>query len=115
MVSVEVPMQPDGMVWLVVQIDTDEAMLVDGGECRCGDDPQRPDCPDRVLAEVEAKRRIVQLHGETMLPHVGRGGMCRECESASYPCPTVQHLAAVYEGRDGYDRPGVTRREEWRP
>jgi hypothetical protein len=64
--------------------------------------------PARVLAEVAAKRRIVQLHGETMLPHVGGGGMCRECESASYPCSTVQHLAAVYADRDGY-------REEWRP
>lgn len=47
--------------------------------------------PARVLAEVEAKRLMLDLH--------------RECTGACY---VVRVLALPYAGRDGY-------REEWRP
>lgn len=77
--------------------------------------------PARVLAEVDAKRRILDEHGAS-------GGTCRTCcgepdrevrwdgeEEAvewaradkPWPCPTVRLLAQPYAGRDGW-------REEWR-
>lgn len=57
--------------------------------------------PARVLAEVEAKRQIVEHHGE---PHE-----CPEYDVAwDSPCPTLRHLAAVYADHPDY-------REEWKP
>jgi len=47
--------------FLLARIAEDEAWA-NRTDCGCGDHaawPQRPDCPDRVLAECEAKRRIV--------------------------------------------------------
>lgn len=68
--------------------------------------------PARVLAECEAKRRIVEdEHGD------GRDGdyiepFCRTCsddESLTYlPCPTLRILAVVYADHPDY-------REEWKP
>jgi Family of unknown function (DUF6221) len=66
--------------------------------------------PARVLAEVEAKRAILDEHN---LSYEGS----RECYSCSdkrgddiepYPCPTVRLLALPYADRPGY-------RDEWRP
>ena len=63
--------------------------------------------PARVLAEVDAKRRILDLHH-------AEDGCCYTCsdkrgDSAERaPCPTVCLLALPMAGRDGY-------REEWRP
>jgi len=66
--------------------------------------------PVRVLAEVAAKRRILDEHN---LGYIGS----RECRCCSdkrgddvepYPCPTVRLLALPYADRPGY-------REEWRP
>ena len=64
--------------------------------------------PARVLAEVGAKRRIVDAHTPTS------GGLCPTCwEGAEWggpaasPCPTLRLLAQPYAGRDGW-------REEWR-
>ena len=61
--------------------------------------------PARVLAECEAKRRIVELHREvTFEEAVERAaGGCR-CRGG-WPCPTLRALAAVY----------ADHREEWRP
>lgn len=64
-------------------------------------------CPARVLAEVAAKRTIVEMHGS----FVGR--VCDRCSSdwattTTMPCLTVRVLASVYA-----DRPGFL--EEWRP
>ncbi|OLT24379.1 hypothetical protein BJF79_13635 [Actinomadura sp. CNU-125] len=57
--------------------------------------------PARVLAEVEAKRQIVDIHE----------GL-HSCGAADYdnadPCPTLQLLAQVYAGHPSY-------RKEWRP
>lgn len=57
--------------------------------------------PSRVLAEVEAKRRILDEHEGV-----------HTCGDRTYDfrewCPTLRALALPYAGRPGY-------REEWRP
>ena len=59
-------------------------------------------CP-RWLAECEAKRAIVELHHAA-----GRSGLCDECHSKVWPCPTLRLLALPHAGHPDY-------REEWRP
>jgi hypothetical protein len=85
----------------------------------------------RMLAEVEAKRRMLDLHepepsgyqyGRYVYPALGDLA-CSHCESlchsssgiscngspdAPWPCPTVRLIAAVYAEHPDY-------REEWRP
>jgi hypothetical protein len=71
--------------------------------------------PPRVLAEVEAKRRILDLHAESDFPYDPDDGpgdyswaaKCMTCYGDD-PCPTLRLLALPYAGREGY-------REEWRP
>ncbi len=84
--------------------------------------------PPRVLAEVEAKRRILDLHvGAHDCPEMvtgtypadwppdapwGKAGQPWAHPSVEHfedgqPCPTVRLLAQPYAGRDGW-------REEWR-
>jgi len=70
--------------------------------------------PARVLAEVEAKRRILDLHhGDWPYdPEDGPGDyswteQCQGCYKPA-PCPTVCLLALPYADRPGYQ-------EEWRP
>jgi hypothetical protein len=69
--------------------------------------------PARVVAEVEAKRRIIAEHQPLV------SGSCRVCtvwdedddwqaRGFLFPCPTVRLLALPYADRPGY-------REEWRP
>jgi hypothetical protein len=76
--------------------------------------------PARALAEVDAKRRILDLHAPST-DHKSRA-VCQHCSElchsrsglgcddpdAPYPCPTVQLVALPYTDRAGY-------REEWRP
>ena len=57
----------------------------------------------RAMAEREAKRRIVELHHTA-----GRSGLCDECHSKVWPCPTLRLLALPYADHPDY-------REEWRP
>lgn len=72
--------------------------------------------PARVLAEVEAKRRIIELHTARGVP----GGppflwACNVCDRSPvdwewttlWPCPTLRLLALPWAGHDDY-------REEWR-
>lgn len=78
-------------------------VVVDVGET---DEPQNAEHiatwdPARVLAEVDAKRQIVDEHAV-------RGGTCSACSWQDAPCTTVRLLALPYADRDGY-------REEWRP
>jgi hypothetical protein len=69
--------------------------------------------PARVLAECDAKRRIIAQHDVD-------DGDCRTCFDPNttndwpenmvqqcWPCPTLRLLAAVYSDRPGY-------REEWK-
>ena len=66
--------------------------------------------PARVLAECEAKRRIVEMHGgfhecEDGNQH-GPGG--EGSDEFTQPCPTLRLLALPYADHPDY-------REEWRP
>ncbi|MEU8829364.1 DUF6221 family protein [Streptomyces sp900116325] len=76
--------------------------------------------PARVLAEVEAKRQLVKLHGRATL-RAGGGAqyfatetVCRSCEpnhqfpERSWPCPTLRLLALPYADHPDY-------RPEWAP
>lgn len=64
--------------------------------------------PARVLAECEAKRRILSLHV------AWSPGWCKTCNvpgnllGSPHGCPTVRVLAATYASRPGYCA-------EWRP
>lgn len=83
--------------------------------------------PPRVLAEVEAKRRVLELHvGEHDCPEMqtgtysadwpkdapwGKAGehwahASTEHFESDQPCPTVRQIAQPYAGREGW-------REEW--
>jgi hypothetical protein len=86
--------------------------------------------PTRVLAEIDAKRRILELHAPQPSHYVGarfiwdepgalqcshcadlchsRSGLACDTPDAPYPCPTVSLLALSLADRAGY-------REEWRP
>lgn len=64
--------------------------------------------PNRVLAECEAKRRIVGLHTyEWMGPDDAAEKGC-EHDYDPWPCPTLRNLASVYADHPDY-------RDEWRP
>lgn len=71
---------------------------------------------ERVLAEVDAKRRIVELHHWETDPALRAlyGVLCSHCSAVSlgayreWPCPTLLLLALPYAGHADYD-------ESWRP
>lgn len=108
-------MNEEQVTWLKAQIDEDERVV--WAACMHIDD-----CNDsgfyerfnneRVLAEIDAKRRILDLHHETEMEsepdHDRLGAGCAECHHFDWPCDTIRLLALPYAGRDGY-------REEWRP
>lgn len=122
-------MTDDLTTWLRAQLDDDErvALGVDGlSDDTIGDialmagsgavEFLRHFHLDRVLAEVDAKRRILEEHPTTpayyaLLEHCAR---CVDPEAggpdpdAEYPCKTVRLLALPYADRPGY-------RDEWRP
>jgi hypothetical protein len=120
--------------WLLEQIAEDEAVCRDQGEthtlgcaatistaweheCRCG-------FAGRVLAECEAKRRIIAMHGPTtgfdgVLTYPAAAKLCRTCGPGDnwqaeqepfgeLPCDHLRLMALPYADRPGY-------REEWRP
>lgn len=70
--------------------------------------------PAAVLADIEAKRKIIDLHFEInadcticVVPRWGypvHGG----CDPQRWPCPTLLLLASAYAHRPGY-------RPEWSP
>ena len=62
--------------------------------------------PARALAEVDAKRRLLDLH-----PYAGMLSApesCEPCAAHPGPCATLRLLTLPYADRPGY-------REEWRP
>jgi hypothetical protein len=62
--------------------------------------------PARVLAEVDAKRRLLVLH-----PYAGLLSAPESCESCAVtpgPCPTLRLLALPHAGHPDF-------RDEWRP
>lgn len=56
--------------------------------------------PERMLAEVEAKRRIIDAH-------VSGDALCDRCAGSPEDCPTLQLLALPYADHPDY-------RDEWR-
>jgi hypothetical protein len=74
--------------------------------------------PSRVLAECDAKRRIIIYHDVILVWPSGTTGAkyytgsvrrCASCEDVKVlPCPTLRYLALPYADRPGY-------RDEWRP
>ena len=98
-------MTEDLIIWLRDRLAEREALLL---HTQAAGIP----CPvpiTTLLAEVEAKRRILDDH------ELLANGMCDRCSNGMYsseqqiwPCTTVRLLALPYAARDGY-------REEWRP
>ena len=67
--------------------------------------------PARVLREIDAKRRIAELH-EPADTDQADGPVCMTCDvlrgvEPAYPCRTLRLLALPYADRPGY-------RDEWR-
>ncbi|MFD6275824.1 DUF6221 family protein [Streptomyces sp. NPDC060209] len=67
--------------------------------------------PARVLAEVNAKRRLLDLHAPGTQEYVD-GDVCMSCtltgDGPYYPCTTLRLLALPYANHPGY-------RDDWRP
>jgi hypothetical protein len=116
----------DLVAWLRVQIDEDERDASDVHLSGCdvhtrieGDPWPGPcDCgwPAQILAEVEAKRRILDRYEEAVRRAATKPGydaVARlETALAKVTAPELERvvrlLALPYAGRDGW-------REEWRP
>jgi hypothetical protein len=58
--------------------------------------------PARVLAECEAKRRIVDLHRAVPVAPGRRELTCVEDGALTWPCPTLRFLAAPYADHSDY-------------
>ncbi|MEU3161810.1 DUF6221 family protein [Streptomyces griseoincarnatus] len=103
------------------ELATDEAVImqVHGFDVR-QDDRQVADHiaahdPARVLSEIDAKRRLVDLHtkdeyydGCVICDNGNNSCGCMSGWHWTYPCDTLKILALPYADRPGY-------REEWRP
>lgn len=68
--------------------------------------------PERVLADIDAKRQLIELHQEKQEQGYS-SDFCAECgfgetSQEYYPCATLRLLALPYADRPGY-------REDWRP
>jgi hypothetical protein len=67
--------------------------------------------PARVLAEVAAKRAVVELHGAVEPGKWRTVAACAQCGDArtyesymvEWPCPTLRALAQVYADHSDYD------------
>ena len=60
--------------------------------------------PARILAEVDAKRRIIAGHPPNP-PRSAQGDFCQTCDvrgGGPYPCDTLRLLALPYADRPGY-------------
>lgn len=94
--------------FLLARIAEDESMLGEGvySEARLYAQTE----PERWRAEVEAKRRLVELHRS----YGGYGEYCNECDkddppsSDGWPCDTLKLLALPYADHPDY-------RQEWKP
>jgi hypothetical protein len=67
--------------------------------------------PARVLAEVEVKRRIIDLHGgdgHECIEHTDEQGDLLDAFTPEHPCPTLRLLARPYASHPDY-------RDEWCP
>lgn len=100
----------DLVTWLRAQLDDDERIAGAAVNARLFDD--YPDAaaipfaerlgPEYVLAEVDAKRRIIAEH------HPVDPCDAHDAESRTIACDTLRLLALAYGSRPGY-------RDEWKP
>jgi hypothetical protein len=63
---------------------------------------------NRLLAECEAKRRIIDLHGDAMARDPFDPDVCAYCNDAPHPCLTLRLLTLPYADHPDYQ-------QEWRP
>ena len=104
--------------WLIHQIAADEAEAKYLGPCDCAIEGlpllHGLRCSVRVLADCEAKRRIVELHKETLIERLDDEFPGDSCDALcvvdndDFPCVTLRLLALPYSDREGYD-------PAWRP
>lgn len=66
-----------------------------------------PNHNDRLLAEIAAKRAILELHREVPAHDIDWSS-CAECRTQTYPCGTLQRIAPIYSEHPDY-------RPEWKP
>jgi hypothetical protein len=106
----------DLVTWLRAQLDEDERVARRAADFRfnyqggsgVGDTLIRRFAdPKRALAEVDAKRRILEQHPEDGEGFCGDGIGLVGCKWA-HPCPTLRLVALPYADRPDY-------REEWGP
>lgn len=109
----------DLAAFLRERLDEDEAVARTADErvsywYQPGEDPEHLEWehiarhgPARVLAEVAAKRAIVDLHWQWQ-DEEGPVDICDACDGMRYPCLTMLHLAVVYADHPDYD-------EAWKP
>jgi hypothetical protein len=64
--------------------------------------------PKRVLAELDAKRQILDVHQPDDVLDQPHCITCGDWPTVPWPCRTVRLLALPYADKPGY-------REEWRP
>lgn len=62
--------------------------------------------PDHDLDDIDAKRRIIELHPSANL--LSAPESCESCVVIPGPCATLRLLALPFSDRPGY-------RDEWRP
>ncbi len=90
--------------FLLARFDDDETSVWQG-ECRCDDERfKRPDCPDRVLADCEMKRRIAGLLAEDW--RISKEKL--PAQLTAHDPLLLRLLALPYSDHPDY-------REEWRP
>ena len=91
--------------FLAARFAEDEA-TVTSGDCRCDDTPpRRPDCPDRIYAEVELKRRVLARHAPYhLVGYEDEDPICDYCQGCpDWPCADVLDVASVYFDHPDFD------------
>ncbi|MGZ4574770.1 MAG: DUF6221 family protein [Mycobacteriaceae bacterium] len=94
--------------FLLARIAEQKAMVRDPRYIWSLDHPEIG-APEKVLAECEAKRQIVEGHAENDDPCAIKDGDWPDAwGDEPWPCRTIRNLASIYAGHPDY-------REEWRP
>lgn len=95
-------MSSDAAARLRAGLDADLDAVTNGG-CWCGDGPRRPDCADRIHAEVEVKRAILAEYERQVAAGYEISGD-QHAEASLYTLEQViTDLASVYPDPDEDD------------
>jgi hypothetical protein len=102
-------------VLAVDEITAAEGFALSGGQLRATVDHIAEHDPARVLREIDAKRRLVDLHakdeyydGCVICDNGNNSCGCMSGWHWKYPCDTLKILALPYADRPGYQ-------DDWRP